>query len=248
MSPARTDAVVTPNAPTASVAGTLAPDQTAQNRATDLPESSQVREPSSAQSAADDARPSQDTRPNESPTNGDEVLTDDEQRQVEELKERDREVRAHEQAHLAAAGQYARGGIRYTFERGPDGRSYAVGGEVSVDTSKVAGDPEATLRKAQTLRRAALAPAEPSSRDRSVAADMSRMAAEARLEIARQSRESATQDNVASESDDDTTETGLASSPLSCPACGGAHSAAAHDGMMAYAGASGATARSLAAV
>ena len=67
-------------------------------------------------------------------------------------------MRAHEQAHLAAAGPYANGAPTFEFQTGPDGRQYAVGGEVSIDTSPVPGDPEATVRKAQTVKRAALAP------------------------------------------------------------------------------------------
>ena len=39
-------------------------------------------------------------------------LTEDEQREVEELQQRDREVRRHEQAHKAAAGRYASGALR----------------------------------------------------------------------------------------------------------------------------------------
>ena len=65
---------------------------------------------------------------------GTEDLSDDDQREVQELKNRDREV------------------------RGPDNRQYAVGGEVQIDTSAVSGDPEATIRSAQTVRRAANAP------------------------------------------------------------------------------------------
>ena len=84
-------------------------------------------------------------------------LTEEEQEQVSELKSRDREVRAHEQAHLAAAGPYATGGPSYTYQEGPDGRRYAVGGEVGIDTSPVSGDPEATIQKAQQIRAAALA-------------------------------------------------------------------------------------------
>lgn len=184
-------------------------------------------------------------------------LTDQEQRDVQELRDRDREVRAHEQAHLAAAGQYARGGIQYTFERGPDNRQYAVGGQVSVDTSKVPGDPEATLRKAETLRRAALAPANPSSQDRSVAAQMTRMAAQARQDIATETREdtqTAVSDATQSESTDnndaqaDALAAPAASEALSCPACGGRHSADAHDGMMAYAGPAASQASTFAAV
>ena len=102
--------------------------------------------------------------------------------QIQELAARDREVRAHEQAHAAVAGQYA-GSPTYSFVRGPDGVSYAVGGEVSIDTSPIPGDPEATLHKAQQLRRAANAPADPSSQDGSVAALAAQMEQQARIEL-----------------------------------------------------------------
>lgn len=105
--------------------------------------------------------------------------------QIQELAARDREVRAHEQAHAAVAGQYA-GSPTYSFVRGPDGVSYAVGGEVSIDTSPIPGDPEATLRKAQQLRRAANAPADPSSQDGSVAAQAAQMEQQARTELREQ--------------------------------------------------------------
>ena len=110
-------------------------------------------------------------------------LSQEEQSQVEQLETRDREVRQHEQAHLAAAGGYARGGASYEYETGPDGKRYAVGGEVSIDTSKVSGDPEATIRKAQIVYRAALAPAEPSSQDRSIASQAKRMEMAARQDL-----------------------------------------------------------------
>jgi len=103
---------------------------------------------------------------------------------IQRLKSRDREVRAHEGAHMAAGGQYVKGGPSYTFQRGPDGRSYAIGGEVRIDASKVANDPEATLTKAGVVRRAALAPAQPSSQDLSVASRADQTAAQARVEIA----------------------------------------------------------------
>lgn len=105
-----------------------------------------------------------------------------EQEQIQELAARDREVRSHEQAHAAAAGQYG-SSPTYSFVRGPDGVSYAVGGSVDVDTSPIPGDPEATLRKAQLLRRAANAPAEPSSQDGRVAAQAAAMEIDARAEL-----------------------------------------------------------------
>lgn len=112
-------------------------------------------------------------------------------REVQYLRNRDREVRAHERAHIAAGGRHVRGGAQFDYQRGPDGRMYAVGGEVSIDTAPVPGDPEATLQKAEIVRRAALAPAEPSSQDISVAAQARQMAAQARVEIARQRAEEA---------------------------------------------------------
>ena len=118
----------------------------------------------------------------------DQQSTSEEREIVKELQAIDRKVRSHELAHLAAAGQYATSGARFDLQKGPDGRSYAVGGEVSIDTSAVEGDPEATIRKAQIIRAAALAPENPSSQDRSVAAQATRMEGEARMELTRRRR------------------------------------------------------------
>ena len=85
-------------------------------------------------------------------------LTTEEQQIVNELRTRDQEVRAHEQAHQAAAGGLASGPPSFTYEIGPDGKRYAVGGEVQIDTSEEKS-PEATIRKAQVIKRAASAPA-----------------------------------------------------------------------------------------
>ncbi len=125
-------------------------------------------------------------------TNGQE-LTQEDQEQVDELKERDQEVRRHEQAHKGSAGSLAQGGPTFSFQRGPDGKQYAVGGEVQIDTSPVDGDPAATIRKMQAVRRAALSPAEPSSQDRSVAAQAARAAQQARQELREQSADNGEQ-------------------------------------------------------
>lgn len=115
-------------------------------------------------------------------------MSETEQKQVQELKRRDQEVRAHEAAHRAAGGALVRGGVAYTYQRGPDGVLYAVGGEVQLDTAEVPGDPAATQRKAETVRRAALAPLEPSPQDLKVAAEATQKAAAARAELGRASR------------------------------------------------------------
>jgi len=110
-------------------------------------------------------------------------LTPEQQAEVQEMKARDREVRAHEQAHMAAGGQYVTHGATYSYEQGPDGQRYATGGEVGIDTSAESGDPEATIRKMQTVRAAALAPAEPSGQDLKVAAEAAQAASKARSEL-----------------------------------------------------------------
>lgn len=96
-------------------------------------------------------------------------LTDAEEKQVRELKARDREVRAHEQAHARVGGSYA-SSPTYTFQDGPDGKRYAIGGEVQIDSAPIPGKPEATIQKLDIVIRAALAPSEPSSQDLKVAA------------------------------------------------------------------------------
>ncbi len=108
-------------------------------------------------------------------------LTDAEKRQVEELKRRDMEVRRHEMAHKAA-GAGVTGALTYSFQTGPDGHRYAVGGEVVIDASPES-DPEATIQKMKTVKRAALAPAQPSGVDRAVARRADQHIIEARQEI-----------------------------------------------------------------
>lgn len=115
-------------------------------------------------------------------------MSEQELRQLQTLKRRDVEVRTHEQAHLAAAGRYARGGASFSFERGPDGASYAVEGQVGIDLSKERS-PEDTLRKMQTVRRAALAPLSPSAADRGIAARAAVMESQARQELLMQNQE-----------------------------------------------------------
>jgi hypothetical protein len=103
--------------------------------------------------------------------------------EIERLKQRDQEVRAHERAHIMAGGSYVRGDATYQYQYGPDGHRYAVGGEVSIDMSRVSGDPEATIEKMRAVVRAALAPGEPSSQDRMVAAQASRIEMSMQLEL-----------------------------------------------------------------
>jgi len=100
---------------------------------------------------------------------------------IKELQRTDREVRAHEAAHMAVGGQYA-GAATYSYTLGPDGKRYAVGGEVSI--SAPGGDtPEETLQIMQQVQAAALAPGSPSGQDLRVAAMAANAAAQARSEL-----------------------------------------------------------------
>lgn len=108
-----------------------------------------------------------------------------EQQQIQELQSRDQEVRTHEQAHAAVGGRYA-GAPSYSYEQGPDGKQYAVSGEVQIDISPVAGDPQATVQKMQQVRAAALAPAEPSAADRRIAAEAAQRQIQAQSELVKQ--------------------------------------------------------------
>jgi hypothetical protein len=114
-------------------------------------------------------------------TNKSDGLSEAEEKQVEKLKERDREVRAHEQAHARAGGGHA-GAPSYSYQQGPDGKRYAIGGEVSIDTS-AERTAEATIRKMQVVIRAATAPAEPSSQDLKVAQQARAQLQEAQAQV-----------------------------------------------------------------
>lgn len=114
--------------------------------------------------------------------NVNEVYSEAELEVISTLQSLDTEVSAHEQAHSAVGGEHA-GSPSYSYQTGPDGKKYAVSGEVSISTSEIQGDPRATLEKAQQIKAAALAPLEPSSQDRKVAAKADQMAHQARNEI-----------------------------------------------------------------
>lgn len=112
------------------------------------------------------------------------VLSEEERQTVQKMAARDAQVRAHENAHVAAAGGMA-SAPSYTYETGPDGKRYAIGGSVKIDMSPEA-TPEETLKKAERIRAAAMAPAEPSPQDAAVASRASQMASDARAEIAKE--------------------------------------------------------------
>ena len=101
---------------------------------------------------------------------------------IRSLEIRDKEVRNHERSHASVGGSHT-GAPTYSYETGPDGKKYAVEGEVSVDLTPVAGDPKETIAKMKQVQAAALAPADPSSQDIQVAASAASIILEAQSEL-----------------------------------------------------------------
>ena len=136
--------------------------------------------------AAEAGREDDDEKANDEKTDpAQDKYTPEEERQLEELRRTDQEVRAHEQAHVAAGGNNP----RYDYQVGPDGQQYAVGGTTDIQVQAQGDDPDSKLAQAQKLRNAALAPADPSGQDLSVAGKANKIEAEARMEKAQQQLE-----------------------------------------------------------
>jgi len=133
------------------------------------------------------------------------ALDDRQRQQIAELSARDQVVRAHEQAHQSVGGQYT-GSVSFSYQTGPDGKRYAVGGEVPIDASPVSGDPLATIAKMRTVQAAANAPADPSSQDRKVAAAAARLLSRAQVELSAQKREEASSVSVSRATSDRVTD------------------------------------------
>ncbi len=140
-----------------SLSQSIIPDRTALNSET-AQENTKTEESSQSKESARDEK-----------NRKEESLKEAENRQiVTKLQARDSEVRAHEAAHLAAAGGIASGGASFTYQRGPDGKMYAVGGEVPISISG-GSSPQETIKQMRQVAAAALAPADPSPQDYAVA-------------------------------------------------------------------------------
>jgi len=146
--------------------------------------------PSTALTATDTEKSSSETQGSQ-PENKSQSrlnLSDEALAQLVKLKARDRQVRQHEAAHLAAAGGLATSSASFTYQKGPDGVNYAIGGEVGIDVSP-GRTPQETIARATTIQAAALAPADPSSADLAVAAKAQQMGQQAQAELAQQKNE-----------------------------------------------------------
>ncbi len=125
--------------------------------------------------------------------------------QISKLQVTDAKVRAHEAAHLAAGGGVVTGGANFSYTRGPDGKMYAVGGEVPIDSGE-ASTPEATIQKARQIAAAAMAPADPSPQDFRVATSAIMMEQRARTELVREQMERINGEKSYSEQGDTTSD------------------------------------------
>jgi hypothetical protein len=167
----------------------------------------------------------------ETASGADGELSEEDARRVDELAKTDREVRQHEQAHMAAGGALVTSGASYEYETGPDGKRYAVAGEVGISLAE-GRTPEETLQRARQIRAAALAPADPSAQDRSIAAAAGQMEMRAMQEIAVQRMEESKQGDGAEGAE------GTAIPPVSASGAGEnagvGTSAASFGGIQAY--------------
>ncbi len=100
---------------------------------------------------------------------------------IAKLQARDTEVRAHEMAHQSAGGGLS-GAPSYTYQRGPDGKMYAIGGEVPISMPS-SNDPKKLAQDAKRVIAAAMAPANPSPQDYAVAANARSIEIKAEQEI-----------------------------------------------------------------
>jgi hypothetical protein len=174
--------------------GTAGASGVADNTAGSIDETGDTDDAADMDNAANNADETADTENVDEAASGAE-LTPEEQSVVNELRNSDREVRAHEQAHISAGGAYIRGGASYQYQRGPDNKNYAVGGEVGIDATPERDDPGATITKMQAVRAAALAPSDPSAQDRAVAASAAQNESVARADLAEERRSAAAENN-----------------------------------------------------
>lgn len=188
------------NHDSSQTSGRLAPQDTVSKQYSSDGDSFQLSDTSryrGSTSKAAESSPTESSPTESNPTESnlsESNLSESEQNEVDQLKERDQEVKRHEQAHASAAGAHSRG-ISYDYTTGPDQAQYATSGHVDIDMSPVSGDPQATIDKMQTIQRAALAPEEPSSQDRQVQSDALKMETEAKKDLQEDNLEDIQGDN-----------------------------------------------------
>lgn len=164
-------------------------DQDTDNRQQDAQVNGQAEQASTSEQAIAAEQQKQQQQAQEQQQASDQVeqqqqkIVQAEQQIISELSRRDIEVKTHEQAHKAVGGMFAQS-PSFSYEKGPDGKRYAVDGEVQIDVGAVSGDPQATFNKMQKVYAAAMAPNQPSSADIRVAAEAVQKMNQAKAEMA----------------------------------------------------------------
>jgi len=83
---------------------------------------------------------------------------------LDKFKTQDRKMKIHESLHSTLLGT----NVSYKYQRGPDGRLYAVGGETTLDTS-IPKDPKEAMLKIEQIKKSATAAPELSHADLNIA-------------------------------------------------------------------------------
>lgn len=86
-------------------------------------------------------------------------------RVLDKFRAKDAEIRTHEQTHASIG--HTTSPISYNYQEGPDGKMYAVGGSVRLDTS-IPDDPKAAAFKLDMIQKAASGVADASPADRAI--------------------------------------------------------------------------------
>ncbi len=146
-------------------------------------ETGHEKNPKVKQIQEEQEKKAQETKKENSP----DELSEGEEKLVKELQARDAEVRAHEAAHQAAGGGMT-GAASYTYQQAPDGKMYAIGGEVSISMSS-GSTPQETIANARQIAAAAMAAGDPSPQDHAVASSARVMEMKAQQQLAKKEQE-----------------------------------------------------------
>lgn len=87
------------------------------------------------------------------------------ERVLAKFRKADADIKSHEQVHASIGPTTSP--ISYNYQQGPDGKMYAVGGHVKLDTS-IPDDPKAAAFKLDQIKRAASGPMDSSGADNTI--------------------------------------------------------------------------------
>lgn len=98
------------------------------------------------------------------------------------LKKQDDTIKKHEQVHYSVARQYSELPT-FQYQKGSDGNRYVVKGEVNFKMISSDDSPDAAIKKMQQIYLAALAPADPSTDDLTLAIQAIHSITDLRLQL-----------------------------------------------------------------